>query len=266
MGMAAGRLLGNFANVLSDRYGYTINHWNVMETSCGCIGGFIFSIGMVGREHPEPPERENIPLASFYGIIYVLGIIPLWHRLNRIQPIAKKAEWAKALESYGYSDPAKLADVVLWLIDAVCVLGFVGAALWLVIHYRRMTRWSNAAGALAIRYDASLSEYQRALFALSRAAEVHQYASCLLGDVCSYGALCARRATAAGHRRFRRSRFRASLGFAGSDGCCGAAASLALVILLAGFVNNQKTMATANTRWPRWSWSDGPFPGRALRP
>jgi hypothetical protein len=46
----------------------------------------------------------------------------------------------------------------------------------------------------------------------------------------------------------------------------GAAAALALVIFLAGYVNNEKTMKTAGTRWPVWSWSQGPFPGRAARP
>jgi hypothetical protein len=46
----------------------------------------------------------------------------------------------------------------------------------------------------------------------------------------------------------------------------GAIAALVLVIFLAGYVNNDKTMATANTRWPVWSWSQGPFPGRAASP
>jgi hypothetical protein len=39
-------------------------------------------------------------------------------------------------------------------------------------------------------------------------------------------------------------------------------ASLGIVVFLAGHVNNEKTMATANTRWPMWAWPDGPFPGR----
>ena len=98
LGMAGGRLLGNFANVLQTRYGFTINHWNVMETSCGFIAGFIYCFGMVGRAYPEPPENENISLASLYGIVYVLGIIPLWHRLDRIHPAAKQAGWAKTLD------------------------------------------------------------------------------------------------------------------------------------------------------------------------
>ena len=69
LGMTAGRLLGNLANVLQQPYGFTINHWNVMETSCGFIAGFIYCFGMVDRAYPEPPENENIPLVSVYGII-----------------------------------------------------------------------------------------------------------------------------------------------------------------------------------------------------
>jgi hypothetical protein len=41
---------------------------------------------------------------------------------------------------------------------------------------------------------------------------------------------------------------------------------MAIVIILAGRVNDENTMKTAGTRWPQWSWSQGPFPGRAARP
>ena len=37
---------------------------------------------------------------------------------------------------------------------------------------------------------------------------------------------------------------------------------LTVVILLAGFVNGPATMKSANTRWPKWAWTEGPFPGR----
>ena len=137
LGMAVGRLLGNLANVLTFEYGLTINHWNVMEVSCGFIGGFLYCFGMVDRAYPEPPEGENIPLASTYGILFVLGMIPLWHRLARIRPEAKLKEWAASLKSYGHADPEGMAQTVLRLIDGVCVLGFVGAAIWLLIHFRR---------------------------------------------------------------------------------------------------------------------------------
>ena len=34
-----------------------------------------------------------------------------------------------------------------------------------------------------------------------------------------------------------------------------AIAVLGIVVYVAGFVNNEKTMATATTRWPRWEWA-----------
>jgi len=30
-----------------------------------------------------------------------------------------------------------------------------------------------------------------------------------------------------------------------------------LIIILAGFVNGERTMSSANTRFPIWSWRDG---------
>ena len=100
-----------------------------METSCGFIAGFIYCFGMITRTYPEPPENENISLASFYGVIFVLGIIPLWHRLNRIQPNAKLPEWAKALKSYGIQSRTGCTDNLM--VDGSDD-GFMGG-IWMVI-------------------------------------------------------------------------------------------------------------------------------------
>jgi len=42
----------------------------------------------------------------------------------------------------------------------------------------------------------------------------------------------------------------------------GTIVALMLMIGLAGLVNGARTMASANTRWPAWAWTQGPFPGR----
>jgi hypothetical protein len=264
IGMAGGRLLGNVANVLQAPYSFTINHWNVMETSCGFIGGFIYCFGMVGRAYPEPPERENIPLASCYGILYVLGLIPLWHRLNRISPTRVK-EWVTSLMSYGYAEPNRLAQANLRLIDAVCVAGFVGAALWLVIYFKRRDRWS-ALPVMWLSGTMLLFQNLAALYfyypARAHYINMHNVFWGMFVSMCVYAIFARPRPVI----EVETAHDASEAGFAWARWLAGAIAALALIIFLAGYVNNDRTMATANTRWPVWSWHDGPFPGRGGKP
>ena len=264
LGMAGGRLLGNIANVLqTTSLDFTINHWNVMEVSCGLIGGFIYCFGMVHRPYPEPPERENVPLVSIYGIVFVLGVIPLWHRLSRIRVDEKLEEWARQFQSYGYANPTDQADHLLALLNGVCVLGFVGVAVWMVIHFRRWQRLA-ALPVLWLSLVMLLFQNLNALYFYyphrDKQFNMHNVFWVLLGLMALYviGSSFLRLRPAAATEASEAEPPVPWLRWLAST-----AVALAAIIVVAGFVNGEHTMKSANTRWPLWSWSDGPFPREA---
>jgi hypothetical protein len=263
LGMAAGRLLGNVANMLQDHYDFTINHWNVMEVSCGAIGGFIYCFGMVNRPYPEPPQRENIQFTSVLSILYVLGVIPLWHRLGRIRPAQKLEEWTALLKGYGYEDPEKLANTVLWLIDAVCVLGFVGASIWMVIHFQRRQKLA-AFPVLWLSLTMLLFQNLTALYFFypHRAGYInmHDVFWAMFSLMVLYALVARPRPIGEPQASEIEPPFHALPWFAG------AIVGVALVIFAAGYVNGPRTMTSANTRWPQWNWTQGPFPREAPAP
>ena len=105
LGMTIGRLLGNTANVLQEPWGYSINHWNVMVSFLR-VHRRVHLLVRHGQSGVSRSARgKNISLASVYGIVFVLGIIPLWHRLSRIDGAEKITQWAKELTTYGYAEP-----------------------------------------------------------------------------------------------------------------------------------------------------------------
>ncbi len=265
LGMSAGRLLGNIANVAQEPWGFTINHWNVMETSCGMIGGFIYTFGMVDRAYPEPREQQGLPWASVAGIVYVLGLIPLWHRLSRIPTARKLEEWTNQLTSYGYAEPAALAEQVLWWIDGVCVLGFIGAGIWMAIHF---ARWQRLAALPVLWLCATMTLFQNlnALYFFYPRQEkqfnMHTLFWVLWAAMLAYAAIARPQPTKqplpaddAPEPRFH------WLGW-----LAGGLLTLGLVIAVAGFVNGERTMTSANTRWPQWAWTEGPFPREKAKP
>jgi hypothetical protein len=267
LGMAGGRLLGNIANLLQIQYDFTINHWNVMEVTCGFVGGFVVCFGMVNHNYPEPPEKENTRLASFWGIVYVLGVIPLWHVLSRIKPFVKQTEWAAQLKSYGYADPERLAEVVAWLVYGVCAVGFVGVVLWMLIHFQRRQRfavlpvlWLSATMLLLQNLNALYFFYpiRPKLF------NMHSVFWAMLGLMVLYAAIARPKSIAEPARRDAEpEQTDAVPRFHWVGLLAGAVAAVGLLIFAAGYVNGARTMTSANTRWPIWTWTQGPFPREA---
>ena len=263
LGMAGGRLLGNVANVMQDHYEFSINHWNVMEVSCGFIGGFIYCFGMVNRPYPEPPQRENIQYLSILSIVYVLGVIPLWHRLGRIDPTAKIEAWSAQLKSYGYEDPEGLAQTVLWLINGVCLFGFIGAAVWLVVYFQRRQRLAMLP-VLWLSLTLLLFQNLNALYFFyphhDNQFNMHHVFWVMFGLMVAYAAIARPRPVDESVAVDPEPRFRWEAWIAGAAICLG------LVIFAAGYVNGPRTMTSANTRWPHWVWTQGPFPRDAAKP
>ncbi|QDV36782.1 hypothetical protein [Tautonia plasticadhaerens] len=260
LGMAGGRLLGNLANVMQGEFGFTINHWNVMEVSCGLIGGFVFTFGMVDRPYPEPPKERNFTLSSAYGILFVLGLIPLWHRVARVVPGEKLRSWTEALRSSGHPDPELWAQTILPMIDAACLFGFVGAAVWLAAHLKGRSRWAPLP-ILWLSGTMLLFQNLNALYFFTPGkaehVDMHLVFWVIFGLMILYVAFADPRPaalpdTAGGDEH--RGRF-VAWGLA-------TLAAFALILVLAGWINGEVTMRSANTRWPEWSWRDGPFPGR----
>lgn len=268
LGMSLGRLLGNEANVLEGVTGWSINHWNVMETSCGFIGGFVFTFGMVHRRYDAPPENGNVGLTAFYGIVYSLAFIPLWHRIARIETAKKLEEYTKALQGYGYANPDQLAGRIMLAINIVCGLGFLGALIWLVLYASRsQSKWAIAFPVLWLSLTMILFQNLTAHYffypSRPRYVNMHNVFWILFGLMFLY--VCVKTPTPVDAE---------SSADEYADGAeevpVGAMAGwltfgvvgLALVIYLAGFVNGERTMRGANTRWPIWNWSQGPFPGK----
>jgi hypothetical protein len=266
LGMAGGRLLGNLANTLQARGGFTINHWNVMEVSCGLIGGFIYCFGMVDRTYPPPPERENTKWTSALSIVYVLGLIPLWHRLSRIDAGKKIEEWSQQLQSYGYAQPHDLAEKVLAQLDGVCVLGFVGAAIWMLIHFRRWERlawfpvlWLSLTMLLFQNVSALYFYYPH----VDGRINMHNVFWVLFVVMALYVVMTS----------VVRPKAMADPSPPADDEfpvpwvrwIATSAVAFAAIVFLAGFVNGEATMRSANTRWPIWAWTQGPFPGNAVQ-
>jgi hypothetical protein len=233
-----------------------------METSCGLIGGFVFAFGMLKYAYPAPPERENIGWTSTLSIAFVLGVIPLWHRLSRIRPDEKLAGWAKELAGYGYENSASLAERILWQLDAICVLGWIGAGIWIVIYFRR---WQPLAWFPVIWLALTMVLFQNvnALYfwypQREKQLNMHTAFWVLLGLMAAYVVVSpwfrpqpSAIETQAGDAHVPWPKW---LGMT--------AACFVAIVLGAALINGEETMRSANTRWPVWSWAEGPYPGNA---
>lgn len=253
IGMSLGRLFGNIAHVLP----IEINHWNVMETSCGLIGGFTYAYGMLGRKFEDPPKTLVYKALSVFGILYVMAGIPLFHRLLRAKPEDVLEHVTAAAGSMKVTNPEAFSQSILLAINVVCILGFVGGAIWLYLNFNDKTRFA-AFPVLAFSGVMLLFQEINCLypFVPTTRLTVDMHTVFLVLYALMVGFVVFWRPT----EQTVSDKLAFSVNWRRWVG--GTVVVYILILIAASFINGDKTMTTANTRWPIWSWNKGPFPGR----
>lgn len=254
LGMAGGRLVANAA-ILFQTGGFSVNHWNLMEITCGLVGGGLFTWGMLGLGRVEPAgETGEFRWPAVLGAVFTLGVIPAWHRLWRVPE--KVSDWPKTLAEFGQPNPDELARTVLTGLDVVCLAGGIGAVAWSTALVRGW-RWPAALPAVWLSAVMLLFQQLTAL-AFWQPARPGYFNTYYLFWFLFLAMLVylviarpgVRSATVVEVQRPRVGRL-----------ACITAVVFAGVVFVAGSTNGPQTMRLAHTRWPIWSWADGPFPG-----
>jgi hypothetical protein len=262
LGMALGRLAANAIRHAP----FDINHWNVMEVGCGLIGGLVFAFGMLGRKLDDLPDEPGWASVSRWSILYVMGFIPLLHRMARIDAAKNTEEWARTIQRYGMEDPdraAEWAGRTLLGLNGLCALGFVAAGVWLVLWKQNRTRWAAfpvlAFNLLMLLFQNLSSLYFFEQFPGGR-PHVNMHTvfwwlfAALVLFVLAFETIWPRRDVLDAEERFDQVPWRRWLAVS--------VLTYAAILFGASYTNNEETMKSANTRFPVWAWTDGPFPGR----
>jgi len=131
LGMSIGRMN---ANIL-DYFHIPINSWNVMEITCGAMGGFLFTFFMLERNFAEPQlGKPLLRTAASVGMIFILGIIPLlqWIGTNKqeIQDMQAK------LETWGFINAPSIAGNTIIGIKITLLVGFVFGVVWIFLYFK----------------------------------------------------------------------------------------------------------------------------------
>lgn len=258
IGMFLGRLLEMWSFQLPIPHS---GNWNLNEVTVGFLGSFAFTYGMLGYDHPEPPadERKTFSFLSLFGILFVMVGIPFRHRFRLLRPERRLEEWAKQFEKYGVADPELWPDLIVQLLNTVCLLAVIGAIVWIVIDRRRIyTMRAFPVFCLTLlmmmyqKFHSHYFWYPRDGFQLNMHDVYWVMFAVMIVSAFFCRAPCITRADAQ----------MAKLPWMRWAICT--VAVYILVLLAAGLHVNKdgKTMGAANTRFPVWSHRDGPFPGR----
>ncbi|GMW01778.1 MAG: hypothetical protein AMXMBFR84_29150 [Candidatus Hydrogenedentota bacterium] len=254
LGMSLGRLLANMVRNLEPAL--ETNHWNIMEISVGLVGGFVFTFGMLGITFPDRSSKANLSPWQAACSIFVLALIPVFHRITRVNE-DRIADWNKNLLEYGSS---WTASTVVNALSFIAALGVVCSLVWLYLQWSGKDRaaWFPVLALLLV-----MTLFQN-IFALyyfypgkpSFFDTNHLYWVIFL----AMAGYVTWREMNEGHSddgdpadTVEPTAWLPILGIA--------AAGLVIAILGCALANGSDTMKNAETRWPLWSWRDGPFPG-----
>lgn len=252
LGMSIGRQMDNIAV----HFPFYINTWNVMETGCGFIGGFLFTFGMLGRAFPAPKEGMGFRIASFVAGVGVFGIVT-GHYYLRIVSRPKIADWTGALNSWGVENAETIAQLqytaTFWLGHIALLIG----AAWMAVFLWRKTALGPLP-ALVLCFLMILFQDFHALYfyypPMENAVNMHTVMWWMWAAMVLY-ACYTLYAPLAPHTAPDET----TESLAWRRWVPAAAAAFAFAVFLAGFTNGEKTMQSANTRFPIWSWTEGPF-------
>jgi hypothetical protein len=254
LGMAFSRFLANATH----HQPYTINHWNVMEVGTGFFGGLVFTYSMLGKRIDDPPAAEWQETLSKLSIPFVMAGIPLYHLLTRVDVKKKAAELKTQAQAWGVGDPAEFARQNVEYLRWVCLLAFAGAVVWLYIHARDKFRLSafpvlffSAVMLLFQNVNAYYFWYDRK----PNTINMHNVFWVLFGLMVLYSAVWSKRDVTDPDAEADRVPWRRWV--------VGGLVAYALTVALTGLVNGERSMKSANTRWPIWAWTQGPYTGRA---
>jgi hypothetical protein len=260
-GFGIGMFLGRLLEMGSFQLPLALSYWNLNEVTVGFLGGFTFTFGMLGHDFPEPPQedRKSNSFLSVFGILFVMVGIPFRHRFRLLRPDSRLDDWTQTFARYGHESPEAGAEFIVTLLDFVLVFAVVGAVLWLIVHHRQLWKFRGLPifyfTFLMVMYQKFHSHY----FWYPRAKWVPN-----MHD--AYWAMFALMVVTAFFCRkpYARKTDEEMVKLPWVRLAVGTAMIYILVLAAAGLWVNKdgKTMGAANTRFPVWSWSEGPFPGR----
>ena len=261
IGMFFGRFLGN----LTYHFPFDINNWNVMEISAGFFGGLIFTWGMLGYELPEAPKEEGTKWAWLQGfaIFGLLGGIPVLHLIRKILLQRKYEHWVDRFASFQdqvYADPEAMVAHVLNMLYIICFLACLGAVAWLIIHHKRLWQF-RAFPVLWLSFMMLLFQNCNSLLFWSDKRENYFDTHYLFWVLFSVMIACTIYVYL---RPAFRTRDDAAMDPVAWKPVAAGTVTLYVVVLIlsSAGVNGEESMKSAVTRWPEWSFRDGPFPGR----